>query len=269
MYDMSQVDTVALWAGLISIQASQESFLSIVAMVFAIRVNNRATDINNQMIRSLQKIESSVERVSADTRELITAGWHKMLGDMDRVNEPDPVNSEASDKISSGIASEVRSELTEDINGNATVPQIDRIERALRDLQETVAAQLRQKPISGRTDSVDSLVQTLNSLPVEAKALLSILSRGGHLDRGQYRAAIQNTALKHSIQALRSNGLLVPLEGFSEGNEKVPVYYLPPGLGKRARLAVQLAGEVPREVLDSIAAALRKIGYASVSSREL
>jgi hypothetical protein len=37
--------------------------LSIVAVVFAIRVNNRATDVNNQMIRSLQKIESSVERM--------------------------------------------------------------------------------------------------------------------------------------------------------------------------------------------------------------
>ena len=185
---MSQVETVALWAGLISSIAG--IVLSIVAMVFAIWVNNRATDINNQMIRSLQKIDSSVERVSSDTRELITAAWNKMLGDMGHENETDGADADEPEQISGGIASELRSELTEDLH-EGPAPKIERLEQSLRELQETVATQLRQKPISRRLEPIDSLVRAIALLPVEAKALHSILIKGHHLERAQYRAATQ------------------------------------------------------------------------------
>jgi hypothetical protein len=258
---MGQVETVALWAGLIASIAG--IVLSIVAMVFAIWVNNRATEVNNQMIRSLQKIETSVDRVSTDTRELITAGWNKMLGGMDRDRDDEALDSDTSEEISSGIASEVRSELMEGAQGEGSGPKIERLEQALQELQETVAAQLRNRSISQRRSEslLDSLAETVGDLPVEAKALLFILIRGMHLDRKQYRTAQQNSVLKIPVRALRRSGLLVPLEGFGDGDEREPVYHLAPKLVRRLKIAAQLAGEVPRDVLESVSAALKAIGY--------
>jgi hypothetical protein len=152
---MSQVETVALWAGLISSIAG--IVLSIVAMVFAIWVNNRATDINNQMIRSLQKIESSVERVSTDTRELITAAWNKMLGDMGRDTEADSASSETPDEISSGIASEVRSELMGDDEEEEATTKIDRLERALQEYKKRLLPSFAVRPLA-----VDSIHLTFS-----------------------------------------------------------------------------------------------------------
>ena len=262
---MSQVETVALWAGLIASVAG--IVLSIVAMVFAIWVNNRATDVNNQMIKSLQKIESTVERVSTDTRELIAAGWNKLLGNMNGETDAEAADPDVPDQISSGLASEVRSELMEGASEGDTAQKIERIERALQELQETVSAQLRRRPVGRQPESLlDSLVQAVRDLPMEAKALLSILVRGKHMDRKQYRAAQQNQVLKFPIRALRGSGLLVPLEGLSDDGEPVPVYHLAPGIARRVRIATRLTSDVPKDLLESVSAALKTIGYDSFIS---
>jgi hypothetical protein len=255
---MSQVDTVALWAGLISSIAG--IVLSIVAMWFAIWVNDRSTEVNNQMIKSLQKIESSVERVSADTRELISAAWKKMLGDIGQDGEPEADDVGEPEQISGGIASELKSELTEGLS-NSAGPRIESIERTLKDLQETLAAQLRDRTSTGRSESLDGLVRKVNGLPADAQALLLILVNGRHLDRSQYIAASQDSELGPAVQALRSAGLLVPLAGWNEESERIPVYYLAPGRQRRIKVAMQLTKDVPRDVVNRILEALGGIGY--------
>jgi hypothetical protein len=52
------VEAVALWVGLIS--SIVGVVLSVVAIAFAVLVNNRASDINDKMIQSLQKVELTV-----------------------------------------------------------------------------------------------------------------------------------------------------------------------------------------------------------------
>ena len=69
--------------------------LSIVTIAFAVLVNNRASDINDKMIQSLQKIEFAVERSSEDTRELIKADWDKMLGNVESNSGASSVDLEA------------------------------------------------------------------------------------------------------------------------------------------------------------------------------
>src|SRR5258708_34989048 len=133
---MSQVETVALWAGLIASIAG--IVLSAVATWFALRVNDQATAINNQMIKSLERIESSVERVSSDTRELITAGWNKMLGNMGNQIDPGASNPDSTDSIVNGVATEIESELNED-GSEEPEAKIQRLEEALRELQVTVS----------------------------------------------------------------------------------------------------------------------------------
>lgn len=75
---MSDVEKIALWVGLISSIVS--IVLSIVAIVFAGIVDRSARNVSAQTIKSLQKIESYVERLSSDTTGLIKAGWDRMLG---------------------------------------------------------------------------------------------------------------------------------------------------------------------------------------------
>jgi hypothetical protein len=214
------------------------------------------------MIKSLQKIESTVDRTSTDTRELIAAGWNKLLSGLDREpveDEGDPPDS--SDPISEGIASEVRSELTE--GNEQDTERLTRIERALGELTETIAVQLRGRQRRESKDSTAFVVETLLSLPIESRALLLALSGGPHLTRKQYRAAIQNPDLGPSIRRLRSVGLLVPLTGIGPEGEPEPCYWFPPSTVKSVRVALQLAGEIPGEVLERITAALRDTGYVS------
>jgi hypothetical protein len=170
-----------------------------------------------------------------------------------------------SEQISSGIASEVRSELTEAADENEpNSSRIERIERALEDLQDTLSAQLRRPTREPQQTSTDALAETVRGLPVEARALMAILLRGRHLSRKEYRSAVQNEELKAPIRVLRSAGILMPLEGIEDG-EPVPVYHLAPWLARRLRVASQLAGDVPHEVLAHMSDSLSLTGYHAKS----
>jgi hypothetical protein len=256
---MDQVNTVALWAGLIASIAG--IVLSAVATWFAFRVNDQATAINNQMIKSLERIEASVERVSSDTRELITAGWNKMLGSMGSQINPGPTSQENADAIVNGVATEIESELNED-GGEEPEAKIQRLEEALRELQATVS-NLRRGTSHATPMIHDALLQTVRDLPIEGRALLSILIRGGHLTRHQYQAAMKRSELRLAVRSLRNSGLLVPLEGF-ENDQKVPVYWLPSGLIRVAKVSLNLAGDAPRDIVESVSRALETIGYKSL-----
>jgi len=241
--------------------------LSVVAIAFAIWVNNRASEIDNQMIRSLQKIESTVERVSSDTRELITAGWNKMLGGIG----PDDVADAADDSreaISGGLATEVRSELLADEGASppASPDRLERIQRTLEDLQQTVAAQLGQRPIpSGK--HIDLVLRRMSMLPIEARSILEVLASGRHIDRKEYVAAMKDPVLGDPLRSLRKAGLLVPLEGVGEDGDPVPVYHLPPGWVRRIRTALKLTGEIPDEIQSKVRATLSQHGYLPASHR--
>ena len=65
---MTQVETAGLWIGLISGIVS--IVLSIVAIAFARAVDRSSRQVTEQTIKSLQKIETEVARLSDDTREL-------------------------------------------------------------------------------------------------------------------------------------------------------------------------------------------------------
>jgi len=77
---LTQLETVGLWAGLLSAVVSV--VLSLVAIFFARDVDRRSIEISNQTIRSLQTIQSTVQRLSEDTGGLIKVAWERMLGTM-------------------------------------------------------------------------------------------------------------------------------------------------------------------------------------------
>ncbi len=258
---MNQIETVALWAGLMASIAG--IVLSIVATLFALWVNKESTVVNQQMIKSLQKIESTVEHLSADTRELITAGWNKMLTGLGngRDIEEGSSTAEITDQISAGVESEVQSEL-QDSSTESERQRIERLEAALLDLKETIASQLRRRSYKDSDDPLYALVEDLKRLPLESRAMVNILATNSyHLTRNQYLKMSKNPLLKIAIKRLRASGLLVPLVGKKDDGLTEPVYYFPPNATKTIRLASTLAGEIPKDILNNVSIEMDSLGY--------
>jgi len=104
-------------------------------------------------------------------------------------------------------------------------------------------------------------MQTIGELPIEAKALLSILikadicterntGRPRNIKFSSYRCA------RYAITAF-----LYHWKDATRTEKRYPYTGYRPGLARRLRIASQLVGEVPRDVLDSVSAALGSVGY--------
>ena len=257
---MTGVEAIALWIGLVSSIAG--IVLSIVATVFAVYVNNRASEINDRTIQSLQKIESAVDRSSEDTRELIRAGWNKMLGNVGKPSNTES-DSASAREIASGLAAELRAELG--LGGsNEPSPQTDEIERLndlLENLEISMEAQLTDRDyLETPGEALDYSVAKLRNLAPRPQALVqAIVSL--HLTREQYRRLLKSSVLSPAVADLRRNGLLVPLEGRGEDGEEIPVYYFPPSLSEAIRTAILLLPDIPHEVQETVNAELRRVGY--------
>ena len=146
--------------------------LSIVAIVFSILVDRRSSKVSDQTIQSLQKIESTVEHLSSDTRELIKAGWDKMLGSVDRA--PSNAAEVSAKQIAEGIVAELRSELAGLKAEKAAVLQRPlTIERALSSVETSLEAQLKnQRRTTGRpSEALNRMVAAVTELSPTAREI--------------------------------------------------------------------------------------------------
>ena len=117
---LAQVETVGIWAGLLSAVVS--IVLSVVAILFARDVDRRSMEISNQTIRSLESIQSTVQRLSDDTGGLIKVAWERMLGTMGAATaQPD---SELQ-----GLLYGLLAEFRQDANDLAPGTGVDRLAR--------------------------------------------------------------------------------------------------------------------------------------------
>ena len=262
---MNQSETVAFWIGLIG--SIVGIVLAIVAIVFSILVDRRSSKISDHTIQSLQKIESAVERLSSDTRELIKAGWDKMLGNVDRAATPTSSES-AAKEVAAGIAAELRSELTTLSTGKGARTdkpqlQVDQLEKYLKNLEASLMAQLRVSQTDARPSAkFEEILATISELTKPTHALLRAI-RNAHLTKTEYKR-LSEGRFGPSLLELRRAGLLVPVvHRTNHGSE--PCYYLPPGVSKIARAALQVLPEPPKDMQHEVAAELELIGYPSGS----
>ncbi len=259
---MTDVDKIALWTGLISSIVS--IVLSVVATTFAILVNNRSEKVSDATVKSLQRIESTVERLSDDTSGLIKAAWDAMLGSFSgNLARDSGISASAAREIASGVASEVRSDLSlpegkSGKGGEASVAELaERVDRALERMQETVSAQLRGLARSNRPSSVLNKLRDLERLSPAARALAGSIK--AHLTRDQYDQ-LEKGPLSPAIRELRQAGLFVPVTGIEDGKE-APVYYFPPNQSRNLRSALLLIERPPVEVRDLVKAELDRVKY--------
>lgn len=256
---MTDVEQVALWVGLLSGVVS--IVMSIVAIVFAILVDRRSRDVSDQTIRSLQKIESTVERLSNDTRELIKAGWDRLLGNV--VAPSVALGPDFSAKeIAAGIAAELRAELAPaqaEAGSTAAKDSGPRrtVEEIIESLEESLSLQLSHTSSDRASSIFERLTQTFPRLSDEARALVFAIVPH-HLTRAQYRRLRQG-ALGEAILELRRAGMLVPVR--TEGPDPEPAYYFPPGMTRMISAFVDLVPATPPAIERAVRRELERVGY--------
>jgi hypothetical protein len=255
-----------LWAGLISSVVS--IVLSIVATTFAVLVNNRSEKVSDETIRSLQKIESAMERLSEDTSGLIKAGWETMLGSVSGRShrEEAPVSTTAAKELASGIVTELQSEigLTDkqqtDIKGEKEGSVLyENIQRAIEGLRETLEGQITAQPRASRPSAVFRKMRQLRNLSPAAQELASYI-KGMHLTKSQYRS-LKKGPLADAVGELRRAGVLTPLSGHGDAGEELLVYWFPSGQSKILRSALLLLPSRPSDVRDLVKRSLDEVKY--------
>jgi hypothetical protein len=259
---MTDVEKIALWFGLVSSIVS--IVLSIVAILFARIVDKSARDVSDQTIKSLQKIESDVARLSSDTTGLIKAGWDRMLGSVGTFPVGD-ANISAKE-IASGLLAELRANTEEQVgqNEDTDLQHGQNLTDLFKYLERSLEAQIRTQSRSERpSEALDHVVSLLNSLPLEARALARLIAdRGSHLSFNQFQSLLKDSWLSEAVSELRDKGLLIPLSGVDPSKGKpIPVYYFPPTLSHALRAALLLLPDTPEDVETRILAELKRIGY--------
>ncbi|WP_280496897.1 hypothetical protein [Nocardia farcinica] len=263
MRDIGGVEVVAMWIGVVSGIAGV--VLAVVSITFAYVVERNATKINNQMIQSLQKIESAVERTTGDTSDLIKVAWDRMLptasngGDNREHTRIDDANDDIAQSIASGVAAELRAELA----NLSTVDdeRLTQFNRAIENLQRSVETQIGSAASSRYRDPVLSLRGRLTSLSPAATALIAEIAGGSHLTRAQYQRLQELPETGRALRELRMRSLLVPLEGRGRQGQPIPVYWLEPGTSSMVAPMLRLTPQPPPRITRRVQAALQSVGY--------
>lgn len=255
---METVESVALWVGLLVGMASV--VLAGVALWFTSRVDKRSNEVTFQTVQSLQKIESTVERMSGETTDLIKVAWERLLG---RVDTPGmSLDETAVRAIAQGVSAEVGATLSEhqtEEAGGDTARMLEGIAASLESVVHALDESAEQ------ASPLDTAVEAVARLGAVARELAYQLADGGrHLTRGEF------TKLRHpahgevadAVNELRSGGLLVPLRGRDEWGEPVPVYWFPPGLSRYVKPALALVDfERDPMVTEQVAGLLHQLGW--------
>jgi hypothetical protein len=251
---LTQVETVALWTGLLAGVVS--IVLSVVAILFAHNVDQRSSEVSNQTIRSLESIQSTVERLSADTGGLIKVAWDRML--VGAIGATSPEADTDLRAAMSGLLAELRQEVGEVAPGTElerlTVEAGDRV----RDGSDS------EEPTRRPTGAFNAAARSIESLsPISTELLRALTDEHAHLTRAQYKRLRANPGLKLALEELRARDLVVPLAGRNESDEEETVYWLAPWFHDVIGPALVFTGhERPTDnEAAHVHAALREVGY--------
>lgn len=268
---MSQLIDVATWIAVIA--GVMGIVLAIVAIWFTFAVDRRSRNVTEQMIKSLQRIESSVERSSADTQGLIKVAWDRMLGDVaapesKAVTEPelDRRTDVQLEQLMAGLTAEVRSELASRREESPALPDVDEI---VRRVTEAVQAQfnISRSETGSASSQINDWLNRLRTLSPAALELIRYLGAFGHLTRQQYERLAAHPRYSTVVEELRKIGALSPFVSTVEPEETQPVYWFSRSVGDNLRIAFDLLDPNFREERASLGNVLKEIGYINESSR--
>jgi hypothetical protein len=257
---LTDVDTVALWSGLIS--AIVSIVLSIVAIWFARDVDRRSLEINTQTIRSLEAIQAAVQRLSDDTGGLIKVAWERMLGS---VGASSPRADTDLQTMLAGLVGELRQD-TADLPAGASV---DRLIRGMDDRVRRAAVRHGERGSMPRSWAFNVVVDAIESMSPVAIELLRELQGGHFLTRAQYQQLRRDPELAVAIDELRDRDLVMPYQRHGAKGEET-LYGIAPWLhGVIGPALVFTDHETPSSPeTERVRAALREVGYLAESPHE-
>lgn len=259
---LTQVETVSLWVGLISAVVS--IVLSLVAILFARDVDRLSMEVNSQTIRSLESIQSTVQRLSDDTGGLIKVAWERMLGTMESRG---PVIDGDLQSLLAGLLQEFRQDADDLAPGTGVDKLVRDVDRRLRRAAgRRSGADRAEAPRSSAFNAVAEAIESMSPLAIE---LLRALSAGPNLTRQQYQQLRQDPDLALAVDELRDRDLLMPFQR-KNSNGEVTVYGLAPWFRDVIGPALVFTEHEHPSATESqrVAAALRKIGYGTESPGE-
>ena len=251
---LAQVETVGIWAGLLSAVVS--IVLSVVAILFARDVDRRSMEISNQTIRSLESIQSTVQRLSDDTGGLIKVAWERMLGTMGAATaQPD---SELQ-----GLLYGLLAEFRQDASDLAPGTGVDRLAREVGERVRRATSRKGgpERESAPKSWAFNAAVQAIEELSPVAIELLRALEGGRHLTRPQYRQLRRDPDLAAALDELRDQDLLVPLQRQGARGEET-IYGLAPWFREVIGPALVFTGhETPSgSEADRVTRALEEVG---------
>jgi hypothetical protein len=255
---LTQVETVGLWVGLVS--AIVSIVLSIVAIGFARDVDRRSMEISHQTIRSLEAIQSTVQRLSDDTGGLIKVAWERMLGSM---GSGPPVSNGELETMLAGLLQEFR----QDADDLAPGTGIDKLAREVSKRMQRAAGRKNgadrvEAPKSWAFNTVVQAVESLSPLAIE---LLRTLSEGRHLSRTEYQQLRQDPELALAVDELRDSDLLMPFQRRGKHGEET-IYGLAPwfqaAIGPALVFTEHETPSAPEA--ERVATALARVGQSEV-----
>ncbi len=254
------VADVATWIGLLTGVTSV--VLAVVAIWFSLATQRRAETVNMQTIQSLQKIESTVERLSDDTQDLIKAAWDKMLSDLPNSVVP-PESSHDVAAIATGVAAELRAELLAAQRDQSRQPgdmKPEQLNDAASTLARALQGQISLSSVGGTASgTLDYLVSAYRRFSPEAGGISRVLTEGRPLRRSEYVCLRNDTDMAIALRELREAGILAPVEP-PDGSEG-PVYAISPRVEALIPVALSLAGRDDPAAYRRIVEALRRAGY--------
>jgi len=253
---MDIVSAVATWAGLILAIAS--IVLAVVTIVFSRDTDRRSEAVKEQTITSLQKIETTVERLSSDTNGLIKAAWDKMLEPSAGFVPAAQVDSSALKTEIDEALAEIRSDLEQaKLAGGVDSGAVESLRTTVERLSDQVAAAGRGRPMN-TSSRVTRVVRDLESASSVGLALASALFEGGrHLTSDQYER-LRQSSLGSALREMEASGLLGPLRSRDESL----VVWFPPSIPARdLETALQLVGPPPPKARAIVRSELEGVGY--------
>jgi hypothetical protein len=259
LFALTQVETVGMWAGLLSAVVSV--VLSIVAILFARDVDRRSMEISNQTIRSLESIQSTVQRLSDDTGGLIKVAWERMLGTMGPAM-PQP------DGELQGLLYGLLAEFRQDANELAPGTGVDKLAREVGERVRRATSHKGgpEREPAPKSWAFNAAVQAIEELSPVAIELLRALEAGRHLTRPQYQQLRRDPELAAALEELRDRDLLVPLQRKGSQGEET-IYGLAPWFREVIGPALVFTGhETPSSSeADRVTRALEEVGAVSLT----
>lgn len=258
---MSQVETVALWVSLLIGVASM--VLAVVTIVLAISAERRSERVSSQTIQSLQKIETTVERQSQDTGQLIKAAWDKLLG---AVGDRPLVPEVSINEIVAGITAELRAERISAVAEGAIDGKFqENIERSVAALERlTSSNQSENVDHNDSTVDLKYISNLLDELSPSALEFVRIMNQENlHLTYSQYKGLLQAGAESSvALRELRDCDLVIPLRSAT----LEPVYWFPPKLSGIISPALVMISRDAPDIHSRLRRRLSEFGYPEGSS---